>query len=194
MIADCQRVAADAATLLTSRPPLLGGGRLVCVDGRSGSGKTTLAAKLACTLRERRLIVRELAIESAYAGWDGLLGTPAHVAGSLLAPLTSGHDGTVRTYDWRAAHFIADRPIEPLVDDEILVIEGVGSGTAPMRAYASLVVWCEASDAVRRRRATSRDGDGGWWQGWAAQEDALFGDDPVCERADLVWRSDTETA
>ena len=38
--------ARDVLALAASRPPSLGAGRLVCVDGPAGSGKTTLAAAL----------------------------------------------------------------------------------------------------------------------------------------------------
>ena len=186
MIADCQRVAAEAAALLTSRPPLLGGGRLVCVDGRSGSGKTTFAAALSEQLREAGVEEQVLALESAYAGWDGLLGTPAHVADSLLAPLARGEQGRVRTWDWHAMTFIDDRSMPSLPDDAVLIIEGVGAGAGPIAAYASLVVWCEAPEPLRRHRATQRDGDATWWDRWATQEDALFAEDAVSARADLV--------
>ncbi len=41
-----ERTAAFLVTSVLARPPTLGVGRLVCVDGPAGSGKTTLAAAL----------------------------------------------------------------------------------------------------------------------------------------------------
>ena len=176
-------------SLLPSRAPRLGGARLVCVDGRSGSGKSTLAGALAERLREAGARVQVLELESAYAGWDGLLGTPGAVAESLLAPLAAGRSGTVRTWDWQAMAWSDDRSVAPLARGEVMVLEGVGAGARPITAYASLIVWCEAPESMRSERAAARDGGGDWWDAWAAQEDALLAADPVWERADLTWSS-----
>ncbi|QWC85203.1 4-amino-4-deoxy-L-arabinose transferase [Nocardioidaceae bacterium] len=187
MTTDRHRAAGEIAALLASRPPLLGGGRLVCVDGRSGSGKTTLATAVVAHLREAGAAVQTLELESAYAGWDGLRGTPEAVAHSLLGPLAADRPGTVRTWDWHAMTWAPDRAVDPLGRGEVLVVEGVGAGCGPLAAYASVVVWCEAPSAVRRRRALARDGrPDDWWEPWAAREDRLFDADPVRERADLV--------
>ena len=43
--------AAEVLSLARSRPPTLGSGRLICVDGPAGSGKTTLAEEVASLSR-----------------------------------------------------------------------------------------------------------------------------------------------
>ncbi len=63
----------DAAAALVvqhalSRPPTLGAGRLVCVDGPAGSGKTSLADAVA-----RRTAAQVVHMDDLYGGWDGLL-------------------------------------------------------------------------------------------------------------------------
>ena len=53
--------------LALARPPTLGDGRLVCVDGPAGSGKTTLAAGIAA-----RTGAPVLHMDDLYPGWSGL--------------------------------------------------------------------------------------------------------------------------
>ena len=74
--------------LARSRPPTLGAGRLVCVDGPAGSGKTTLAAAVAA-LAPRRTLVH---IDDLYDGWDGLpgVGRPARHAAAAAGPGRAG--------------------------------------------------------------------------------------------------------
>jgi hypothetical protein len=69
-------------------------------------------------------------------------------------------------------------------------VEGVGAGSFAPAAYASVVVWLELDEVTRRERALGRPADGAafapHWERWAAQEEALFADDDVAARADLV--------
>ena len=46
----------------------------------------------------------------------------------------------------------------------------------PAVQYAAVRVWVEATDALRKRRALSRDGEtyAPHWDRWAAQEDAVY--------------------
>jgi cytidylate kinase len=73
----------------------------------------------------------------------------------------------------------------------LLVVEGVGAGAAdnasPGRA-TSLLVWLDAPEEVRYRRAMERDGATYAPHGsrWAAQERAHFAADRTRDRADVV--------
>ncbi len=78
-----------------AQPPLLGEGRLVCIDGPAGSGKTTLAAAVA-----EATGARVLHMDDHYEGWQGLGDAPARIRDEILAPLATGLPGFYRRYDW----------------------------------------------------------------------------------------------
>ena len=64
----------------------------------------------------------------------------------------------------------------------LLVVEGVGAGAAP-----GLLIWMDAPEEVRYRRAMDRDGAtyAPYWTRWAAQERAHFAADRTADRADV---------
>jgi uridine kinase len=173
----------DAATLLDlarSRPPTLGAGRLICIDGPAGSGKTTLAAAIAALAPGARV----LHMDDLYEGWHGL-SKVADQLGDLLRPLVSGRAGSYRRYDWYAGRFAETVFIEPV---PLLVIEGVGSGP---RAHADLVTvlaWVEAPGPERLRRGLERDGEAmrPEWERWQTDEAALFEREGTRGRADVI--------
>ena len=82
-----------------------------------------------------------------------------------------------------------DLPLPPL---PILVLDGCGSGSRPLRPYLSALVWVEADAATRRARALARDGATyePWWDVWADQERVLFAAEGTRAAADLVLRTD----
>jgi predicted kinase len=163
------------------------------VDGRSGSGKSDLAGAVTAALRADGTDVALLALEDAYPGWDGLAAGVAAVARGVLAPLSRGEPGTVRTFDWDAARpgpvLRVPAPGRPVPD--VLVVEGCGAGSAACAPYLDALVWLEAAEEVRRRRALERD-DHTWterWATWAAQEEALLAVRDARALADLVVRT-----
>src|SRR4029077_4157497 len=79
-----------------SRPPTLGAGRLVCVDGPAGSGKTSLADAVA-----RRTDAQVVHMDDLYGGWEGLLFVAGRVE-RLLRPLARGVHGPGGRAHWRA--------------------------------------------------------------------------------------------
>ncbi len=173
---------ADPAAILRlamERPPALGEGHLICVDGPAGSGKTTLAAALA-DLGGARVVH----MDDLYPGWSGLSEVDAQLA-DLLVPLGVGAAGAYRRYDWVAGRFAETVTVEPA---PLLVLEGVGSGAARFAGLVSVLVWVEAPHDLRMRRGLERDGDAfaPHWEQWAADEVALFARERTRERADVV--------
>ena len=167
-------------SLVEARPPTLGDGRLLCVDGPAGSGKTTLAGAVAARRPEARVIH----MDDLYDGWDGLPRVTAPLAG-LLRPLARGEAGSYRRYDWYAGRFAETVTVPP---GPLLVLEGVGSGS---RAHADLITvlaWVQVAPDLRLRRGLERDGIAlaDRWRQWTLDEDLLFRREGTAERADLL--------
>lgn len=166
--------------LALSRPPLLAGRRLVCVDGPAGSGKTTLAAALEGLLPHAVVVHTD----ELLAGWDGLDGLPATLA-TMLTEMADGAPGAYRRYDWVAGSWAETVTLPP---HETLVLEGVGSASLPGRHLSSAVVWVEAPHDLRMRRGIERDGDdfAPYWERWALQEAALHEQHATRGSADVL--------
>ena len=164
-----------------SRPPTLGSGRLVCIDGPAGSGKTTLAEAV------RRLAPEAVVVhtDELLEGWGGLPGLAASVE-SMLRPLAEGRTGHWRRWDWIADGWAETHAVEP---GGLLVVEGFGSASASYADLVGCLAWVEAADAeVRMRRGLARDGEAmrPQWERWMREEAALHAADRTRERADVV--------
>ena len=161
-----------------AQPPLLGEGRLVCVDGPAGSGKTTLAAALAAATG-----ARVLTMDDHYEGWQGLGDAPARIRDEILAPLAAGLPGFYRRYDWERREFAELHAVEP---SDLLVIEGVGSGSRELAAYRATLVWVTADADQRLERGLARDGEAArdHWLRWMDDEQAHFAAHGTAEAAD----------
>ncbi|TNM43383.1 4-amino-4-deoxy-L-arabinose transferase [Nocardioides albidus] len=176
-------MAAQVLAAARSRPPTLGTGRLVCVDGLAGSGKTTLARAIAALAPEAVVLGTDELLE----GWRGLPGLGASVE-ALLRPLAAGQPGRWRRWDWYADAWDGTRTVEP---GPLLVLEGVGSGAAAYDDLVTLLVWVEADLDVRLARWLERDGEDMrvHWETWLADEEALHAREGTRARADLVVRT-----
>jgi hypothetical protein len=162
--------------------PRLGATRLVVVDGPAGSGKTTVSDGLARALGSRARVVH---MDDLYAGWT-LTGAVARLSAGVLRPLAQGLDGSYHRYDWAAARFC---PTPTAVrGPAVLVVEGCGSASRPVDAWASLRVWVEAGPALRLARGLARDGAhlAGEWQRWQRLEAEHFRIDGTRDRTDVV--------
>ena len=171
---------ADRVLELTlARPPTLGAGRLICVDGPAGSGKTTLAA--AVSERTGAPVVH---MDDLYPGWDGLPEVRGRLS-ALLRPLAEGRAGSYRRYDWLEGRFAETVTVAP---SELLVLEGVGSGSRVVADLATVIVWIEAPYELRMRRGIERDGEAfePHWLSWAEAERLHFAGEGTRERADLL--------
>ncbi len=166
--------------LAESRPRTLGSGWLVCVDGPAGSGKTTLAGAVAA-LRPGSRVVH---MDDLYDGWDGLPHVADQLAG-LLRPLADGEPGCYRRYDWHAGGFAETVEVPP---GDLLVLEGVGSGSRGHADLTTALVWVTAPEELRLRRGLERDGPAlrDRWHQWMVDEARHFDRDRTPARADLV--------
>ena len=164
-----------------SRPPTLGTGRLVCIDGPAGSGKTTLADAVSRLAPEAVVVHTDELLQ----GWGGLSGLAASVE-ALLRPLAEGRTGQWRRWDWVADGWAETHDVQP---GGLLVLEGVGSWASSYAELIGCLVWVEAADAeVRLQRGLARDGVSmrPQWEQWMREEAALHTDEGTRTRADVV--------
>lgn len=178
------RVAEQVLDLALSRPPTLGTGRLVLLDGPSGAGKTTLAGAVAGCAGSRHLPVRVVHLDAMYDGWGGLPGIGTRLE-RLLTPLAQERAGDYERYDWSAGRFVATVTVQPV---DLLVVEGVGAAARSVAHLATALVWVDAPRDLRRRRGVERDGQAfeAEWERWEAAEAGVFARDGGRGRADLV--------
>ena len=171
--------AARIIALVDASEPRAGATHLVCIDGPSGAGKTTLARDVADALCAPTVHMDDL-----YPGWDGLRAGTHRAHEWVVSPLLGGRPVRYRRWDW-AADAYADWVQLPASD--VVVLEGCGSAALPAGAAASVLVWVEADEAVRRSRGLARDpGYAAHWDRWAAQERRLYDADRTWERADVL--------
>jgi cytidylate kinase len=170
--------AADVLAHAGRRPPTLGGGRLISIDGPAGSGKTTLAAQIADL--SGAVVVH---MDDLYPGWAGLFDVEPEVWG-LLGPLARDEVGEYRRYDWTAAEYAETHHVEP---GPLLVLEGVGSGNRAWRDLVTTLVWVEAPAGIRLARGLARDGEAvrELWLAWMRDEDRLFLQEQTRAHAEL---------
>jgi cytidylate kinase len=171
--------AVEVLALARSRPPTLGSGRLICVDGPAGSGKTTLAEEIASLSGAPVVHMDDL-----FEGWNGLSRVSDQL-GTLLTPLAEGRPGSYRRWDWQGDAWAetVDVPTVPL-----LVLEGVGSGALAYADLATVLVWVEVPYDLRMARGLERGGVGVAenWKQWAVDEQDVFARERTRERADVV--------
>lgn len=167
--------AAGVRSLTESRPPTLGTGRLVCIDGPAGSGKTTLASALSAPT---------VHMDDLFQGWAGLDDVDRVVLG-ILTPLAEGRAGRYRRWDWAA-----DRPAEEHVvpPGPLLVLEGVASGNHAWSELCTVLVFLDSDPTTRLARGMTRDGEQmrERWEKWMVDEQTVFDREGTRARADLV--------
>jgi uridine kinase len=182
---DLSAVVARVLDLTFDRPPTLGTGRLVCVDGPAGSGKTTLATALVVASRARLVDTALLHMDDVYEGWTGLETAMSRVASDVIGPLREGRAGRYRRYDWERGALAEQHVIEPC---DLLVVEGVGSAGSEVADAVTCLVWVEAPGELRLRRGLQRDGESmrEHWVRWRSLEEEVLARERTRERADLV--------
>ncbi len=182
-------VAPALAALVRECPSSVGATRLVAVDGRSGSGKTTIGDQVAAELNAPIVHLDDL-----YEGWSGLPGVADLVHEWIVLPLLEGRPARWRPYQWGTGTRGDWRTIEP---SPVLVLEGCGAGSPPVRDSLALLVWVEIAEAVRQQRLRARPDWNSYlqhYQGWADAETALLQRDHTPDHADVVVQNDTSPA
>lgn len=173
--------------------PALGVVRVVSIDGPAGSGKTTLAAALSEVLIGRGLTVALVHMDDLYAGWDqDLSALGSDITGWLLDPLSRGRAGSHPVYDWAADEFGPAREVGPA---DVVILEGVGSGSHAIRAVAACSIWVEAHSDLRLARGLARDGEHmrTRWIEWRRREEAHFAADGTRAGADIALGTDPQS-
>ena len=154
-------------------------GRTLLIDGRSGAGKTELARTLA-----REYGCELVHVEHFYPGWEGLSAGARWLVDAVLAPRARGERVRLREWDWHRGGFHDGAMLAPEPD---LIVEGCGAITRASAPYADASLWLDASESLRRDRARRRDGSDDWWEGWRAQEDALYALEAPAQLADATF-------
>jgi hypothetical protein len=185
------RLAARAATpdhrATADRPatddrPATADRSVVLIDGRSGTGKTTLGIALA-----EQLGAQLVHLDDVYPGWDGLRAAADAVVDEILAAPDATGRPRWRRWDWSAGlpaewnALDATRPV---------VVEGCGALSRRSAPLATLRIWLDGNDTVRKARALARDGDtfAREWDRWAAEERAFIDAEDPRALADVVLR------
>ena len=175
---DHRAAVATIVALVDASRALCGTTHLICIDGPSGAGKTTRASAVAATLAAPTVHMDDL-----YPGWDGLRAGTHRAQEWVVGPLTEGLPARYRRWDWAAGRYAE---WVQLPSSEVVVLEGCGAGALPAGKAASVLVWVEAEESVRRARGLARDpGYAPFWDRWSTQERRLYEADRTWERADL---------
>lgn len=172
---------ADLAAHILSRPPPAGRPvRLVAVDGPGGSGKSTFAGRLAAALGGAPTVHTD-----DFASHDEPTQWWPRLEQAVLRPLAAGRPARFHPYDWVARSRVGLVQIAPA---PVVLIEGVSSARAAVRARLTFSVWLQTGRDERLRRGLERDGQdlAGFWAHWMAEEDAFYAADPTADVLDLV--------
>ena len=174
----------ELAELVLSRPPRLGGVRLVAVDGPSGAGKTWFAGQLC-----KRLGAPLVHTDDLLDGWDDQFTFWARLEEKVLEPLRHGRPGHYQRYLWDRRRFGGPEvSVEPGVS---VLIEGVSSARGVIRPELSLAVFVSAPADLRWSRALAREGGDdiafrAYLERWRVAEDRHFAEDATAAHADLL--------
>jgi len=156
-----------------AQPARLGPGWLLSIDGPAGGGKTTLAAAVHEAARAVLQRVRVLHMDDVYEGWGGLGSAPQRLRNDVLEPLSFGRPGFYRRWDWAVDDWAELHAVQP---SDLLILEGVGSGSPELRDHRSTLVFVTAPDELRLARGLARDGEAARdnWTAWMADETRHF--------------------
>ncbi|WP_327100118.1 aminodeoxychorismate synthase [Nocardia vinacea] len=169
----------EIAGRVATSSPRLGSTRLVAVDGPGGAGKSTFAAYLA------GLCTAQVVHTDDFADGNNELPWWTRLEEQVLEPIAQGRPGRYQRYDWDKRTLAEWHDVAP---GGVLILEGVSSARAAVRARLSLAVWIDTPRAVRLARGLERDGAHTLplWEQWMAAEDAHFATDNTRDHVDLI--------
>ena len=160
---------------------LLGGPRVLAVDGRSGGGKTTVAARLAATVPGSTIVhTDDVAWYHDFFDWADLMHD------GILAPLRRGEPVAYRPPAWDERG--REGAITVPAASPLVVVEGVGIGRRELAPHVDALLWVQADEDEARRRGLARDGadEADFWAEWQAAEDPFQAEQRPWERAGLI--------
>lgn len=160
--------------------------RTVLLDGPSGSGKSTFARSLLAELLavSGAPSVELVRMDDLFPGWSGLDSAARATAQDLVRAHALGLPARWRPWNWATGTTAGRRRVSA----SLLLLEGCGAANAAARRYAGLVIWLEAGDAQRRKRALTRDGElfAPHWEEWERDFRAYCARERPREGADVV--------
>ena len=173
-------VASHALERVRSRPPTLGPGRLLCIDGPAGAGKTTLSAAIGLADPDAHVVH----CDELLRGWRGLPGLGATVD-QLLRPLAAGEESAWTRWAWDRDEWAESHPVSP---GGLLVLEGTGCWAPSYADLVGTLVWVEAPRDLRLARGMERDGEQmrQQWLTWLDDEAELHRRLGTRAHADLI--------
>ncbi|WP_213453392.1 uridine kinase family protein [Rhizomonospora bruguierae] len=176
----------DLAREILSRPPRLGGVRLVAVDGASGAGKTILARRLALALGRQGVEAVVVHTDDLLDGWDDQTNYWPRLESQVLAPLRAGQPGGYRRYDWTAKRF-GDEWV-PVPADPVVILDGFSTARAEIRPELTMAIFVSVPPTEGLQRAVARDGLAlrPYLERWQRVAERYFARDRTKELADLV--------
>jgi hypothetical protein len=160
-----------------ARPAVIG------LNGHSSSGKTTLGHQLAATLPGGAVLhTDDLAWHQGVFNWDSLL------INDVLPVVRAGAALSFRPPAWVVRS--REGAIELPSDVQYLILEGVGSTQASVRAELAVAIWVETDEPTRLSRDAERVAAGeistASYERWMAEENAHVTAHRPWEDADLV--------
>jgi uridine kinase len=160
---------------------------ILLIDGRAGSGKSTLADAVQNEFfKLGESAPRIIHLDDLYEGWDGLQLGVEYLQRAILNPLRRREVAHYQLFDWAAGERAEWREF---AGGTPLIIEGCGSINRNSIDHADISVWLEETEATRKQRWISREGNDDHWAQWAAQELSFYARERSSELASRVLGS-----